>query len=419
MKEENLFQQGYRIEYLDGLRGLAAMIVCFGHFIGAFAPDLTSGDPAALFFQKYPAINFFVFSPCNILYNASLAVFIFFVLSGYVLSYPYFLGGDKKIILPGMYKRYFRLTIPVFFSCIIAYFCMTLNLFFHHKASVLAQSDFLASKYNFAPDLYNMVKFSLFDVYFNYNGKVSYNHPLWIMPIELFGSFFCLFLLLLFGSSRIRYGIYFLLLLLSPYNGWLFFLSPFVLGMMLCDITTRGDKKRMLLNNKIVLLILFATGIFLASFKSDKIFFYKALGNNLITDLYGSLSTFFYLNASAFLIICAISHSQFLKTFFSHRILLFLGRISFMIYLLHFIVLCSLSSFLYYILSSLGASQLICFTVTSAISIPVIILLSYVCHRFVETRSIHLSNKIAAILVSFGQRIPVAFKKTVTSFLQL
>jgi len=419
MKEEKLLQKGCRIEYIDGLRGVAAIMVCFGHFIGAFAPELTNANPAAPFFQQHPVMKYFVFSPCNIVYNASLAVFIFFVLSGYVLSYPYFLTGDKKIILPSMCKRYFRLTIPVFFSCLIAYFCMTLNLFFNHEASVLVQSDFLASKYNFAPDLYNMVKFALFDVYFNYNGKVSYNHPLWIMPIELFGSFFCLFLLLLFGSSRIRYGIYFLLLLLSPYNGWLFFLSPFVLGMMLCDITTRGHKKRMLLNNKIVLFIFLASGIFLASFKSDKIFAYKALGNNLITDLYGSLSTFFYLNVSAFLIICVISHSQFLKTFFSHRILLFLGRISFMIYLLHFIVLCSLSSFLYCIFSSLGASQLICFTVTSAISIPVIILLSYVCHRFVETRSIHLSNKVAAILVSFGQRIPAALKNTVASFLQL
>jgi peptidoglycan/LPS O-acetylase OafA/YrhL len=52
MKEEKLLQKGCRIEYIDGLRGLAAMIVCFGHFIGAFAPDLTSGDPAALFFKK-------------------------------------------------------------------------------------------------------------------------------------------------------------------------------------------------------------------------------------------------------------------------------------------------------------------------------------------------------------------------------
>ena len=419
MNEEKILQKVYRIEYLDGLRGLAAMIVCFGHFIGAFAPELKSADPAALFFRENPAIKFFVFSPCNILYNASLAVFIFFVLSGYVLSYPYFLSGDKKKLFPSICKRYFRLTIPVFFSCLIAYFCMTLNLFFHHQASVLVQSDFLDRGYNFVPDLYDMIRFSLFDVYFNYNSKVSYNPPLWIMPIQFFGSFFCLLLLLLFGSSRIRYGIYFLLLLLSPYNGWLFFLSPFVLGMMLCDMNTRGKRNGTLLDNKIVMFLLFAMGIFLVSFKSDKIFFYKAFETNIITDLYGSVSIYFYLNAGAFILICVISHSQFLKSFFSHRILLFLGRISFMIYLLHFIVLCSLSSFLYCFFYSRGASRFICFSATAALSFPVIIMLSYVSYLFVEKRSMRLSNKIASTIVSYGQRISAAFKETVTSFLQL
>jgi peptidoglycan/LPS O-acetylase OafA/YrhL len=184
-------------------------------------------------------------------------------------------------------------------------------------------------------------------------------------------------------------------------------------------MNTRGKRNGMLLDNKIVMLLLFAMGIFLASFKSDKIFFYKAFGTNIITDLYGSVSVYFYLNAGAFILICAISHSQFMKTFFSHRILLFLGRISFMIYLLHFIVLCSLSSFLYCFFYSRGASRLICFSATAALSFPVIIMLSYVSYLFVEKRSMRLSNIIASTIVSYGQRISAAFKETVTSFLQL
>jgi peptidoglycan/LPS O-acetylase OafA/YrhL len=192
-----------------------------------------------------------------------------------------------------------------------------------------------------------------------------------------------------------------------------------VLGMMLCDMNTRGKRNGMLLDNKIVMFLLFAMGIFLASFKSDKIFFYKALGTNIITDLYGSVSVYLYLNAGAFILICAISHSQFLKSFFSHRILLFLGRISFMIYLLHFIVLCSLSSFLYCFFYSRGASRFICFSVTAALSFPVIIMVSYVSYLFVEKRSMRLSNKIASTIVSYGQKISAAFKETVTSFLQL
>ena len=67
-----------RIEYLDSIRGIAAMMVVVYHFIGWRWAERTMFHVSSMFFNGADAVSFF------------------FVLSGFVLSFKY-LQSDKKI----------------------------------------------------------------------------------------------------------------------------------------------------------------------------------------------------------------------------------------------------------------------------------------------------------------------------------
>src|SRR5674476_901615 len=70
-----------RIAYLESIRGLAALQVLLLHFFGAFAPDLVYALPGGATVTGYIHL-----SPLYFLYDGYSAVYIFFALSGYVLT---------------------------------------------------------------------------------------------------------------------------------------------------------------------------------------------------------------------------------------------------------------------------------------------------------------------------------------------
>jgi peptidoglycan/LPS O-acetylase OafA/YrhL len=81
-----------RIAWLDGVRGLAAFAVAFGHLLST---QSLGWPKTMLSYTNYPMINIF--------WNGPAAVSIFFVLSGYVLS----LGVRKNMPLKGYWFRGF------------------------------------------------------------------------------------------------------------------------------------------------------------------------------------------------------------------------------------------------------------------------------------------------------------------------
>ena len=70
-----------RISYLESIRGLAALQVLLLHFLAAFTPEFVFSLPGAA-----PVAGFVHLSPLYFLYDGYSAVYIFFALSGYVLT---------------------------------------------------------------------------------------------------------------------------------------------------------------------------------------------------------------------------------------------------------------------------------------------------------------------------------------------
>lgn len=92
-----------RIVQLDSIRGIAALSVFFGHIYNA-TPDL-------------PAIRF---APWKVLINGHSAVIMFFILSGFVLSLPYFYGSKPPYPLFAA-KRISRIYFPYVIAIVLAF----------------------------------------------------------------------------------------------------------------------------------------------------------------------------------------------------------------------------------------------------------------------------------------------------------
>ncbi|MDX2028948.1 MAG: acyltransferase [Alphaproteobacteria bacterium] len=96
-----------RIEALDSLRGIAALVVVFSHCYLTW--------PEELRWQ----LNWIRYTPLRLFINGHASVIIFFVLSGYVLALP-FLRGKQPDYPHYLIKRICRIYIPFFVSIFLA-----------------------------------------------------------------------------------------------------------------------------------------------------------------------------------------------------------------------------------------------------------------------------------------------------------
>jgi peptidoglycan/LPS O-acetylase OafA/YrhL len=106
----------HRIDSLDGLRGVAAFIVVVHHSLmpsPSFAGIVTGAAPSG-------AVQWLLtYTPLRIVWAGREAVWVFFVLSGFVLVRPYV--SERRLDTGRYYlRRFVRLYLPVFASYVFA-----------------------------------------------------------------------------------------------------------------------------------------------------------------------------------------------------------------------------------------------------------------------------------------------------------
>jgi peptidoglycan/LPS O-acetylase OafA/YrhL len=298
---------------IDGIRGWAAIVVLLFHLIWE------------IFGINYPIVRSPALYP---LLDGSLAVNVFFVLSGDALSLS-FTQSHRNGIAPLMVlKRYFRLAGPILFSCLTIYVLMKSGLTFNHQAApIVHREDWLGLFLSFKPHFLDMLRFAGIGAFTTALPATSYNAFMWPMGIELVGSMIVFSLGIFY--RRLRHPIAFLL-------------SVSIALVLLKSVYA-----------------LFFVGVLLGALRDAGAF--AMLGRNVALNRLGSVlglaaiyfaDTFDYAHqpqsslilASAIVFLCYASVD--IRAFMRSPISSFAGKISFPMYFMQFSVITSWTSFL-------------------------------------------------------------------------
>lgn len=304
-----------KLDFLDGIRGWGAMVVLLFHL---FVDGLPVTYESTLLLE----LMFF--------FNGTLAVWVFFIVSGFSLSIGFTRTHDRSALLRTACGRYLRLALPILAFSLL----MTLMM---HLGWVPPVAD-RPSRYQIflltPPSLTDALSFSSWRVFFDYRDETSILPPLWTMPIELFGSFCVLGLCFFAGTHRLKPVIYTLAAIVTAAVDLYF--TAFMIGLAFGEIYEL-QRSRSLRIPSWASLGAWVLGVILASKLPEA-------GKSL------------YLVVST-LLFFGMAFSSPIRRWFETPLSKFFGRISFTLYLLHPILIFSFSLSLLPLLQSRGSDE--------------------------------------------------------------
>lgn len=371
-----------KVYYLDGIRGVAAFQVMMHHFSLAFFPAVFTLETAKAHMRNSREVAFgdSVFS---VLLNGNFAVCIFFVLSGYVLSRQYFLSNRHETIVSAAQRRFLRLYVPVAAAILIAYAILKAGWFFNVPVSTVAHSEWWMGAY-WVTEHPELKLFQALGYSTMFQGDNFWDNPLWTISIEFFGSLLVFAFLSLTHHIRNRSFITAILLIYFFFFGYYYY-APFILGIALHAVD--GRKLRSPFWGTLLSSLLMVAGLLMGSDSRMRDWFPLIVGNDYNVQFVASHVL------GATLLMLSVLISPRLQWLFSTRLARFLGRISFSLYLLHSLVICSLGCYLFLkFYWQLGYTRAV--GVALAGTLPVTIIAAWLMTKYVDEEGLHLSRYV-------------------------
>lgn len=357
-----------KIHFLDSIRGIASIFVLFSHlslvyfeYVHNFSLELIPKENYIQSFLNNSPFLFFI--------SGTSAVYIFFIMSGIVLS----ISAKKKrfSILGNSASRYIRLSAPAACSCLLA--CV---IYYLVRELEIAQEK------NFINNSIIKMNIDLIDAFykggissiFNFHAINPYNPVLWTMSVEFYCS------ILIYISYHTKHPIIMMPLLSSSllFFGYQPLLGGicFYIGMVISEIrfNFRGD----LIGFTLIIFGLYFAGVHNGS--ASYSVFTNILGSNAYTILN-------FLGAT--LVILGVLLSDNVQNFLTKNTLQKIGLISFPIYLVHWPII-------YLVFNTMNNFNIKNGIINSAISIVLTIILANTFAK-VDLLSIKLSKSIKKI----------------------
>jgi peptidoglycan/LPS O-acetylase OafA/YrhL len=329
MSSEAVKKPAGKLVPLEGLRGIAAAIVVLYHLVLGFTHKGVGVVPHGHGFWDV-LVQFGLG-----MLNGGAAVAVFFVLSGFILSLPF--ANDRRIsrVLVAMLKRWPRLAALTTIACLFAWALIWASTHEYKHAAAAIGSGWMATHGN-APltghrlSFLGALKEGLFNAFLY--GDVHFDSPLWTMRIELFCSF-AIFLaapvLFAIQSWTLRLALIFVVMVLCGGVYPVTYFSDFLIGTIVAMLYAE-DRMPVFSNWQAAVVGLVA--IYLFSFTYEQ----KLLIHAPIKAIMPSGDTsHFVWDGGAVLMILVLLGNPVLRRVFSKTWAVWLGLLSFPIYLLH------------------------------------------------------------------------------------
>jgi len=320
---------GQKLVPLEGLRGIAAAIVVLYHMVLGFTQKGVGVVPHG--HGMWDVVLQFILG----MLNGGAAVAVFFVLSGFILSLPFAKDRSLARVLTAYLKRWPRLAGLTLIACLFAWAAIWWSQDSYKAAAHVIGTGWMASHGN-APleghqlSIQGAAREGLYQAFLF--GDVHFDSPLWTMRIELFGSF------AIFLAAPVLFAIRSWPLRLALIGAAMFavggtypvtYLSDFLVGTVLAMLFAE-DRMPNFRNWQAVLVGL--TGIYLFSFTYEQKLLIHAPIKAIMPA--GDTSHFVW-DAGAVMLIAVLLGNPFLRRVFSQSWAVWLGLLSFPIYLLH------------------------------------------------------------------------------------
>jgi peptidoglycan/LPS O-acetylase OafA/YrhL len=368
-----MYSQPKRVEYIDSIRGLAALFVLLSHTGGAFAwPDS---------FAKTQSLPF-----VEILFDGKAAVAMFFVLSGFVLSRPYVYSEaaapQRKIFLPTFYlRRFTRIWLPWFFAFGVSIFAR--KYCFQPSVSQPPASQWLNQFWHAPLTVSDFFRQCLFMLHDSSRQLLTQD---WSLGVELKGSLMIPLFLMLATVKRLPWltGLALLLCLCVPTGHYY---VSFILGVL---IAQHGHRLLTYLNgrNAVVRIGMLLAGLVFYQAYTCAV---RCFGEAPYVVKYGWLATAL---GCALILLSALNSSR-LQAILNHKPVVFLGKISYSVYLLQFIVILCLLPPALTLMNRCGLSQpVVLYAMTLLVSVGGTMALATLSYRCIELPAIQLGHSL-------------------------
>ena len=358
-----------RTHQLQGIRGVAALLVAVGHCLGLFS--------IPLWFDHLKNYS-----------NGHAAVVMFFLLSGFVLTLSLRKGTTKTHEF--YIKRLFRIYPAWILACTISLFYL---LFVHYRFPILNGSDWWSARFQAA---------RLHPLYIaaSYGGALAFLLPQgWTIFIEVVASLMMPFIAYsVLNRRKLFYAGLGIALLLSltigsrTYYGLLSYLVDFFLGAWLAappQFLLKAIKRA----EPWTIAGLVSALVVLVAFRN--VF---PPGDELSVTAYNSGPTQFVEAMCCFWILAVVIHGGRPLKFLDIKPLSWLGEISFSFYLIHVPIMCLLA----YPVSTLKLDTISLSFLLLFLTLPTSLFLSTLMYRFVERPSIELGQQALAKVMTRG-----------------
>lgn len=310
---------------VDGVKGIAIIIVLLHHFVLAFYPSIINNS-ARLVHTKAQVEMFIYKTPLSIFFAGSFAVSLFFLITGYILTKKIVAKIEDKTYVPkAIYSRIFRLMPLIAIVLFSGYIIMNLRLTFNIPTSLYTNSAWFTSFFPLGKvSLQTIVTEIITKIPFVVSAR--YYNVLWVIPAILFGSWITYASAYIFHDSKIKYFMY-IIFLLAFYNTQ--FIS-FLIGMALAENEEKIHLPQFIYYIGLILALIFGS----STFSALRI---QGLGQ----------FAYFIKVLSAALFFLSFMRIDWLNWIAQTKILVYFGRNSYYYYLTHMLALIMLPSFVF------------------------------------------------------------------------